>query len=290
MLTCLSPVDIRDPRYSYKKYMLVPCGKCLHCKLNNAKIWSIRIMHELKNWKSACFVTLTYNDEHLPADGSLDKQDLQKFFKRLRKNLGGRKIKYFACGEYGENYGRPHYHIILFGVDGITELSSIERSWLLGFISCGSVSDSSANYVARYTVKGGLSDEECYKRGLQPQFLVMSRRPGIGANLANCKDYQTWIANNGFCVSKGIKYPVPRYYKSKLEPQLLDKLRKKVVEYFCSKTFDKLDLPNKNYHKFSELETNGHIKVLFPGVSEREREEQLLKNTCAKIAFKKRKL
>ena len=88
MLTCLNPVDIRDPRFSYKKYMLVPCGKCLHCKLNSAKMWSIRIMHELKSWDSALFVTLTYNDEHLPKDNSLDKRDLQLFFKRLRKNCG----------------------------------------------------------------------------------------------------------------------------------------------------------------------------------------------------------
>ena len=136
MLPCLSPVDIKDPRYSYKKYMLVPCGKCVNCKLNYAKMWSIRIMHELKDWDSACFLTLTYDEEHLPKDGSLDKQDLQKFFKRLRFNLGGRKIKYFACGEYGEQYGRPHYHIIVFGLNGQTELDIIQKSWLFGFVGC----------------------------------------------------------------------------------------------------------------------------------------------------------
>jgi hypothetical protein len=249
MLACLSPVDIKDPRYSYKKYMLVPCGKCVNCKLNYAKMWSIRIMHELKDWSSACFLTLTYDDEHLPKDGSLDKEDLQKFFKRLRFNLGGRKIKYFACGEYGENYGRPHYHCIIFGVEPIFDKDVVEKSWDFGFIQCGTVSVSSANYVARYTVKGGLTDEECYKRGIQPQFLVMSRRPGIGSNLANCKEYQTWISNNGFCVDKGLKYPIPRYYKSKLAPELLDKLRKKVVDYICSKTADKIYYHNKNYHK-----------------------------------------
>lgn len=287
MLPCLSPVDIKDPRYSYKKYMLVPCGKCVNCKLNYAKMWSIRIMHELKDWDSACFLTLTYDEEHLPKDGSLDKQDLQKFFKRLRFNLGGRKIKYFACGEYGEQYGRPHYHIIVFGLNGQTELDIIQKSWLFGFVGCGSVTIDSANYVARYTVKGGLTDEECYQRGIQPQFLVMSRRPGIGANLANCKDYQTWISNTGFCVSKGLKFPIPRYYKSKLSLELLDKLRKKIVDYISSKTFDNLDKHNKNYHK---LLGTGHIDYVEPVVTEREIESQLWKNSCSRLSLKRGKL
>ena len=279
MLPCLSPIDIKDPRYSYKKYMLVSCGKCVNCKLNYAKMWSIRIMHELKDWDSACFLTLTYDDEHLPADGSLDKSDLQKFFKRLRKNLKGKKIKYFACGEYGEHFFRPHYHAIVFGLDSVRSQKLIESSWTLGFISVGSVTSDSANYVARYTVKGGLADEECYKLGLQPQFLVMSRRPGIGSNLATCKDYQSWLSNTGYLVHKGLKYPIPRYYKTKLEPQLLDKLRKKVVDYICSITADKIDLPNKNYHKYVE-----------PDVNEHERLEQLWKNTCSKLSLKKGKL
>lgn len=280
MLPCLSPVDIKDPRYSYKKYMLVSCGKCLNCKLNSAKMWSIRIMHELKDWPCASFVTLTYDDEHLPKDGSLDKSDLQKFFKRLRKNLQGRKIKYFACGEYGETYGRPHYHCIVFGFNGETELASLQKSWLFGFVSVGSVSASSANYVARYTAKGGLSDEECYQRGIQPQFLVMSRRPGIGSNLANCKEYQSWISNTGFCVDKGVKYPIPRYYKSKLEPQLLDKLRKKIIDYVSS-------VHNKNYHK---LLGSGIKEYEPPKVDVREIENQLWKNSYSKIALKRGKL
>lgn len=291
MLPCLNPVDIKDPRYSYKKYMLVSCGKCLNCKLNSAKMWSIRIMHELKDWSCASFITLTYDDEHLPKDGSLDKSDLQKFFKRLRKNLQGRKIKYFACGEYGEHTFRPHYHIILFGV-GSNEESVIQKSWsvydkdnlekfsILGFIQCGSVSSASAGYVARYTAKGGLSDEECYKRGIQPQFLVMSRRPGIGSNLANCKEYQSWISNTGFCVDKGVKYPIPRYYKSKLEPQLFDKLRKKIIDYVSS-------VHNKNYHK---LLGSGIKEYEPPKVDVREIENQLWKNSYSRIALKKGKL
>ena len=153
MLACLSPVDVKDPRYSYKKYMLVPCGKCVNCKLNYAKMWSIRIMHELKDWQCASFVTLTYDDKHLPKDNSLDKRDLQLFFKRLRENLKGHKIKYFACGEYGEQYGRPHYHIIIFGIDKEKHTSYVEKSWSLGFVMLGSVTVDSANYVARYTVR-----------------------------------------------------------------------------------------------------------------------------------------
>ena len=173
----------------------------------------------------------------------------------------------------------PHYHAIVFGLDSVRSQKLIEDSWSMGFISVGSVTSDSANYVARYTVKGGLTDEECFKLGLQPQFLVMSRRPGIGSNLATSKEYQTWLANSGFCVHKGLKYPIPRYYKTKLEPQLLDKLRKKVVDYICSLTADKINLPNKNYHKYVE-----------PDVNEHERLEQLWKNTCSKLSLKKGKL
>lgn len=84
------------------------CGHCLACKIQRSREWSFRLSVEASYWKDASFLTLTYNDENLPPDGSLVKADLQKFFKRLRKDLAN-PIKYYACGEYGDRFKRPHY-------------------------------------------------------------------------------------------------------------------------------------------------------------------------------------
>lgn len=115
-LTCINPIHIDD------KYF--PCGKCMPCRIKRVSEWQLRLCMELKSWKYASFVTLTYNNESLPKTvqgvPTLVKSDLQKFIKRLRKNLK-RKIKYFACGEYGETNKRPHYHLIIYGVDALNK-------------------------------------------------------------------------------------------------------------------------------------------------------------------------
>ena len=94
------------------------------CRIALSREWATRVLHESDYWDHSCFTTLTYNNEHLPKDGSLHKDELQKFFKRLRKYLGDRKMKYFACGEYGDEGHRPHYHAILFGIDYLILTSS----------------------------------------------------------------------------------------------------------------------------------------------------------------------
>jgi len=112
-----------------------------------------------------CFITLTYDDKHLPHGGSLYKCHFQNFMKLLRKRVGN-PIQYFMCGEYGENFGRPHYHAILFGVDfpdkvlwktseaGNTYTSAVlEKLWHRGFCTIGAMTYESAAYVARYTFK-----------------------------------------------------------------------------------------------------------------------------------------
>ena len=136
----------------------VPCGQCIGCRLDRARSWSVRMMHEAQLVDEKCFITLTYDDEHLPADGSLRKSDFQKFMKRLRKEYSDRRISYFMCGEYGEENHRPHYHAVLFGVDfedvqvlrkrhrgklGRTS-AILGRLWGLGFSSVGSVTTESS--------------------------------------------------------------------------------------------------------------------------------------------------
>lgn len=95
-----------NPMWLQKQCMFVPCGCCLGCRVAHAREWSLRLLHELGYWDSAVFLTLTYSDENCPL--SLSKRELQLFWKRLRKAIAPRKIKYFSCGEYGDLYGRPH--------------------------------------------------------------------------------------------------------------------------------------------------------------------------------------
>lgn len=103
-MQCSKPIFLKE------KGLEVPCGKCINCRVSRSREWTIRLMNELQYYKTSLFVTLTYDDEHLPSDNGLHISDLQKYFKRLRRDLdySNRKIKYFACGEYGDQFGRPH--------------------------------------------------------------------------------------------------------------------------------------------------------------------------------------
>lgn len=257
-MKCLCPICIKGTKGTVfsdhiDNNLYVPCGQCIACRLNYAKFWSIRMMQELKYHDSACFATLTYDDEHLPDDLLLHKEDLQKFWKRLRKE---RNVRYFACGEYGDRFGRPHFHAIIYGVSP-QEYDLIDKHWQKGFIKLGTVTEDSCNYVAKYMTKKlrGRKLEEKLEEdpNYQNEFVLMSRRPGIGGELD--ETMIRFIKENGFVYRKGFRSSIPRYYKDKYDidinlskPQeygdfikhlqrfeLNDKLIRKGVDFFkCS--------------------------------------------------------
>lgn len=144
----------------------VPCGRCIGCRLEKSKQWAIRISHEASLYQKNCFVTLTYNNEHLPSDGSIHLEHVQLFLKRLRKKYGN-NIRYFQCGEYGEKFARPHYHLCIFNHDFhdkkhlrvtpggqiLYTSDSLASLWPFGFHSIGQLTFQSAAYVARYVTK-----------------------------------------------------------------------------------------------------------------------------------------
>lgn len=189
----------------------IPCGKCAACRAAKCREWSDRMILELDHSKKAVFITLTYNDFHLPVylnletgqvENTLKKRDLQLFMKRLRKTkiFRDRELRYYACGEYGTNTKRPHYHMILYGVSlddfedlvpkGCNELGQqyyksdwlSEEVWKNGFCLLSSMSYRTCAYVARYVKKKdmGLQSDEYVDRMVEPEFSVMSRNPGIG--------------------------------------------------------------------------------------------------------------
>jgi hypothetical protein len=220
-------------------------------------------MHEAQMHQANSFITLTYNNEHLPSDKSIHKEHLQKFFKRLRKNTGI-KLRYFACGEYGEQNNRPHYHAIIFGYDfpdrqlhtmrngnALYRSPELEKAWTFGHSLIGEVSFQSCAYVARYVMKkrkgdkdqkdskNGLTNEEHYmltdpETGeifqLEPEFCLMSRGH-------TCKEHRDmpyqWDCEK---CSRGIGYEWLQKYKSDTDKDFvtLNGVKMKLPKYYDS--------------------------------------------------------
>lgn len=219
-MICNHQVGIRE-RCGTGRFLYVPCGRCIACRLNKGRAWSVRIMNEVKHVSASCFCTLTYNDAHLPANNSLSVEDIQKFMKRLRKNTG-KKIRYFLGGEYGDENKRPHYHVIFFGL-GKEDIAEIERAWYLGFVNVGDVTFDSAAYVAGYTLKKLSGNQASYyvERGIKPEFGLMSRGGkmgrGIGQSFMDSKANVDFVRNHGFMTAKDSKkVAVPRFYADQI--------------------------------------------------------------------------
>ena len=198
-----------------KRPLEVPCGHCLECKQAKAREWTARIEDEMSLYEDNLFITLTYSDENLPAKGSLEVKALQDFWKRLRKALYPKKFRYFSCGEYGETYGRPHYHAIVFGLS-LKEAGVIESCWPYGFVRVCFARSGCASYVAGYVTKKlyGPDKEYYVKRGLLPPFTKMSLKPGIG--FGYLLKTGKWLYQKGYDVRKGYKQAIPRFYKQKI--------------------------------------------------------------------------
>lgn len=211
-------------------------------------------MHEASLYADNSFITLTYDDENLPVDHSLDKKHFQKFIRSLRDANRGERVRYYHCGEYGTNLSRPHYHAILFNYDFYDkELWKVENGnkiyisdelssyWGRGYVTLGEVTSESAGYVARYCTKkitGTRADEHYYtvdkygefRDGLQPEYATMSSKPGIGADW-----FQQYIddvyPSDEVVIKRKDKYvsvKPPRYYDNllrKVNPNLYDALK-----------------------------------------------------------------
>lgn len=227
------PPDAADKRLVFDKRksntgipIKVPCGKCVGCKLEHSRQWAVRCMHEKRMHTASCFLTLTYNNQNLPAGNTLVLRDLQLFMKRYRK-IAGNGVRFFACGEYGEKTNRPHYHVLLLSNDfsDKREVTSgpdyklytsptMSTLWTSGNHIIGDVTFNSAAYVARYCVKkiSGPKASEHYK-GRTPEFLVMSRRPGIGT--AYLQKYENEIYTHDNVIVNGQPSSLPRFYDTK---------------------------------------------------------------------------
>lgn len=235
--------------------LTLPCGQCIGCRLERSRQWALRCTHEASQYEENIFITLTYDDEHLPPGNTLIKSHFQKFIKRLRKYVGDTKIRYYHCGEYGEatpdnDYiARPHYHALIFNLDfqDKTIISDnpnplytspiLDRIWGKGLTSIGSVTFESAAYVARYVMKKitGERAAEHYINinkytgeinDIEPEYNSMSRRPGIGSNWYD--QYRSDVYPSDYLIHNGMKLKPPRFYDKILEsenPELLIQIK-----------------------------------------------------------------
>lgn len=173
-MKCLNPFPIRSG-------IRAGCGDCIPCRINKRRLWAARIVLEAQLHEHSVFVTLTYDDGHLPSDYSLQPRDLRLFLKRLRKALAPLRVRFFAVGEYGDLSQRPHYHLVIFGI-GLASSDLIDKAWGKGFTYCGDVTEQSAMYVCGYTIKKMTSTDDSRLDGRYPEFSRMSNRPGIAAD------------------------------------------------------------------------------------------------------------
>lgn len=255
-MMCLNPVRIVNPKFDKNEYVIngrfcmsafqsrygkeavveVPCGHCEACLSRKANEWATRIYYEWLESKTSKFYTLTYAEEYLTWNDVtfilgakkqtfelpvLSKRDVQLFMKRLRKKLGV-GLRFFLGGEYGENFGRPHYHFILFNYPKhLTdeELDDIvQKCWSYGNIQSGDTNISRVKYVAKYIFSSSLFPNKLIKNWVKP-FILTSRKPGLGLHYINSttKEFHNEsLDTRVYMEDDGVLMPMPRYYRDKI--------------------------------------------------------------------------
>lgn len=209
-MACYSPMNMKIKN----RYQIIPCGKCIGCRLEKRRQWAIRATLEAKTHKENIFATLTYRDDALVIGyqhPTLVEEHLTKFWKRLRQELirnpqkftkeSESELRYLASGEYGDESNRPHYHALVFGLDFkdktiqqkngdnfLYHSDTLDSIWTYGYCTIGDVSFSSASYVAKYAMKNDSHHKDMWSEiGVEPQFCRMSRRPALAL-----KWFETW--------------------------------------------------------------------------------------------------
>lgn len=200
--------------YMYHPAGAAACGQCSTCRINFRRQWASRMLLEAKSSKGSGFLTLTYDDDHLPKDFSLDPAHHRNFMKRLRKELPAGSLRFLGVGEYGgwlyeglgERRVNPHYHYALFGLSCLGPITYpscgrrcfcdvcqlLRKVWFCddsgtgGNITMDPLNWSTANYIAGYVLKKMTKLGDDRLEGRHPEFKRSSnggrtRKGGIGA-------------------------------------------------------------------------------------------------------------
>lgn len=283
----------------------VPCGKCIACRLDYSRQWATRCMLEAKKYEHNAFITLTYDPEHIQwvpganrETGELEEvttlvpEDLTKFMKDLRRyykyHYNHDNIRFYACGEYGSKTYRAHFHIIAFNLpiedkeyffsnnngDKIYLSKSLEKIWGKGQVSIGDVTWNSAAYVARYVVKKikGKDAAEMYKKlGIVPEFVRMSRKPGIAWDYYNENKEAIYECDEIIITNKdglGEKVKPSRYFDRLFDldsPEAMKAIkerRKEMAEASLQCILDKTSLNKQEYLDMRERKKQSQLEKL----------------------------
>ena len=270
-------------------HIQIACGQCLACRVRKAQEWSARLWLEWKCTDSpSCFLTLTYDEQHVPKDYSLKKEHYQLFLKRLRKSISPRKIRYYVAGEYGAEFKRPHFHIIIFGYDfpdskipfaNVFNRTTckdyispeVAKLWPYGFHRISPLSDSCICYVCKYVIKKLTGPLVREYSGRVPEFGIGSK--GIARNWY--EKFGSDLFDKEFFVwgSKFKRCRPVRYFEKILEKNDFDRLtfyksgvkmrhihdRKEVYdrEFRTALSNDELAM----YHNYSLLSKKRHVQI-----------------------------
>lgn len=245
----------------------IPCGKCDACFMNRARDLATRCMMEFHSANYiGFFLTLTYDEEHLPTDRKYDESHVVKFMKRLRKKTP--QIRSIGVAEYGEQTRRPHYHLLIFGWEPADKVlvrtsdsshagenfqiftsKTLDKLWTYGKHEFGTITEQSCSYVARYTQKKVKDKSNDYKA----KTICRSRRPGLGAHFTD--RFGKSIASVGSIILKSsgetcVELPTPRY--------VFDRLCKISPDYHAILSAQRADFEkNRNFYE----ESKGRVKA-----------------------------
>lgn len=213
-----------DTRDGFQR-LHIPCSTCLGCRKARALEWAHRCWLESHIHDQTAWVTLTYDDEHLPATG-LSKDSLSAWLKRVRSSVYPTQVRFFASGEYGEQTQRAHYHAIIYGLP--PDAPALQDKWGNGHVKVDSLTPARIAYTAGYVAKKigwhsqfpfFVGEYETLDRDTgevvagrhknymkEPPFVLMSRKPGIGAHAR-----KHWLSWRRQAVYQGRTIPVPRF-------------------------------------------------------------------------------
>lgn len=304
-----SPVAVYEHHFSdnsysvHRNYIELPCGRCIGCRLKYSRDWADRCIMEMPYHESSFFVTLTYDNEHIPVnpyfesmddmeDGvclespTLRPIDVSLFIKKLRRHLDYHcpdhaPISYFACGEYGDLTHRPHYHLIIFGLQ-LQDLEFYKKSklgfnyynshlltslWQKGHVVVADCNWQTCAYVARYILKKQTGPKsEIYKLyNYEPEFCRMSRRPAIGRRFF--EDHFDELYGNDFVsiatAEGGHKVRPNRYFDKlyeKLDPDKYSSIKQKRSDFAKVTSELKLARTDKSYLSLLQAEEDNLIE------------------------------
>lgn len=286
MAKCLHP-------FSLPGVGVVPCGRCPNCRSNKRQSWIYRLECEARQYPLSLFVTLTYDDEHLPMEriGSdlfaqevpvVSKRDVQLFMKRLRRKYEDYKIRFFLTSEYGTENGRPHYHMILFGFPftGKKAGDLLAECWQQGFVQAHPLTQREISYTCKYMYEKSaipfvLQDVKSAK-----PFMMCSRRPGIGYVWLSeyILDFYRKHPRSYVMSAHGLKQAMPRYFAEKLYDDDMKEFLKEFRSTFYA------DLQVKGYNEFINMDARTrflHDRMII------EMKEEYEKRANARLKSKK---